>query len=63
MVDAHHFQKVLLNIVYRPLLNIHKNMIKERIKQYNKFDKKLRIFAILEDPKSLGHILFQKPKK
>lgn len=33
------------------------------IMQYNKFDKKISIFAILKDPKNLCHILSQKLKK
>jgi hypothetical protein len=63
MVDVHHFKKVPPNIVYHPLFNIHKNKIKKRITQYNKFDTKVPIFAILEDTKNLRHILPQKPKK
>jgi hypothetical protein len=35
---------------------MHKDKIKKRIMQCNKFDTKMPIFVILEDPKSLEHI-------
>jgi hypothetical protein len=52
MVDIHHFKKVFPNIVCGPLLDIHKDKIKKRIMQYNKFDTKVPIFVIPKDPKS-----------
>jgi hypothetical protein len=63
MVDVHHFKKAPPNILCWPLLDIHKDKIKKKIMQYNKFDTKVPIFAIPKDPKSLGHILPQKPRK
>jgi hypothetical protein len=62
-VDVHHFKKVPPNIVYQPFSNIHKDEIKKKIMQYNKFDTKMLIFAFLEDPKSPRHILLWKSKK
>jgi hypothetical protein len=62
-VNIHHFKRTPPNIVYQPLSYIHKDKIKKRITQYNKFDTKVEIFAILEDPKNPGHILPCKPKK
>jgi hypothetical protein len=63
MVDVHHFKKVPPNIVCWPFLDIHKDEIKKRITQYNKFDMKVPIFATPKDSKSLGHILPQKLRK
>ncbi len=51
-VDLHRFKLAPPNIVYQPFLDIHKDKIKKRITQYNKFDTKVPIFAILKDPKN-----------
>jgi hypothetical protein len=37
-IKVHHFKRARANIVYRPFLDIHKDDIKKRIVQYNKFD-------------------------
>lgn len=39
-----------LEIIYRPFSKEHVNEIKTWITMYNKFDMKVPIFAILEDP-------------
>jgi hypothetical protein len=51
------------NIVYCPLLNIHKDEIFKKITQYNKFDTKVPIFAIHEDLHNVYHITPRKSKK
>jgi len=56
MVCVHCLKKVPPNIIYRPFSDIHKDEIKKGIMQCNKFDTKVSIFAILEDPKSIEHI-------
>jgi hypothetical protein len=50
------------NIVYRPLSNVHMDKIKKRIVQYNKYDTKVSIFTILEDPKNPNCILPHEPR-
>jgi hypothetical protein len=62
-IDVHHFKRALPNIVYLPLSNIHKDEIKKRITQYNKFDTKVPIFMIPKDPHNANHIIPHKPKK
>ncbi len=62
-IDVHRFKRALPNILYRPLSDIHKDEIKERITQYNKFDTKVPIFAIPEDPLNVDHITLCKSKK
>ncbi len=61
-IDVHCFKRTPPNIVYHPLLNIHKDKIK-KITQYNKFDTKVPIFAFHEDPHNADHITPHKPKK
>jgi hypothetical protein len=46
-IDVHHFKRTTPNIVYCPLSDIHKD--KKKITQYNRFDTKVPIFAILEN--------------
>jgi hypothetical protein len=60
-VDLHRFKIAPPNIVYQPFLDIHKDKIKKRITQYNKFDTKVPVFVILKDPKN--QILPRKLKK
>jgi hypothetical protein len=62
-IDVHCFKKTHSNIVYRPLSDIHKEEIKKKITQYNKFDTKVPIFEIPEDPHNADHITPQKLKK
>ncbi len=62
-IDVHCYNRTPANIVYHPLLDIHKDEIKKRITQYNKFDTKVPIFAILEDPLNVDHIILRKSKK
>jgi hypothetical protein len=62
-IDVHHFKKTPPNIVYCPLSDIHKDEIKKRITQYNKFDTKVPIFVIPEDLHNANHIIPRKPKK
>ncbi len=51
MVDIHHFKRTPPNIVCQPLLDIHKDEIKKRITQYDKFHMKVPIFVIPRTPK------------
>jgi hypothetical protein len=62
-IDVHRFKRAPPNIVYYLLSNIHKNEIKNKITQYNKFDTKMPIFAILKDPHNADHITFHKLNK
>jgi hypothetical protein len=62
-INVHHFKITPPNIVYCPLLDIHKDGIKKIITQYNKFDTKVPIFAILEDLHNANHITPCKLKK
>jgi hypothetical protein len=62
-IDIRCLKKTRPNIVYCPLSYIHKDEIKKKITQYNKFDTKLPIFAILEDPHNADHIIPRKSKK
>jgi hypothetical protein len=62
-IDVHHFKRAPPNIVYRPLLDIHKDDIKKIITQYNRFDTKVPIFVIHEDLQNANHIIPQKSKK
>lgn len=55
-IDVRHFKRALPNIVYCALSDIHKDEIKKRITQYNKFDTKMPIFAIPEDLHNADHI-------
>jgi hypothetical protein len=48
-IDVHRFKRAPPNIVYHPLLDIHKDEFLKRITQYNKFDTKVPIIAIHED--------------
>ncbi len=50
IVKVHHFKRAFANIVYYPFLDIHKDDIKKRIMQYNKFDTEKPIYVILENP-------------
>lgn len=62
-IDVHRYNRAPANIVYHLLLDIHKDEIKKRITQYNRFDTKVPIFAIHEDPLNVDHIILQKSKK
>jgi hypothetical protein len=62
-IDVHCFKRAPPNIVYCLLIDIHKDEIKKRITQYNKFDTKMPIFVILEDLHNAKHITPCKPKK
>jgi RecJ-like exonuclease len=62
-IDVHFFKRAIPNIVYHPLSDIHKDEIKTRITQYNKFDTKVPIFAILEEAQNADHITFHKLRK
>jgi hypothetical protein len=57
------FKRLPLKIVYHPFSKEHVNEIKMQIIMYNKFDTKVPIFAISEDPKRLNCILPCCPKK
>jgi hypothetical protein len=45
-----HFKRSPLEIIYHPFSKEHVNKIKTQITIYNKFDTKVPIFTILEDP-------------
>ncbi len=51
-IEVYIFKQSPPNIIYRPFLNIHVDEIKKTIVQYNKYDTKVSIFAIPEDPKN-----------
>jgi hypothetical protein len=57
------FKRSPPKIVYRPFSRKHVNEIKTRIIVYNKFDTKVPIFMILDDPKRPNCILPHRPKK
>ncbi len=50
-VDVHCFKITPPKIVYQPFSDIHKDKVKKKITQYNKFDTKVPIFVIIKDPK------------
>jgi hypothetical protein len=62
-IDVHYFKRAPPNIVYRPLSDIHKGDFFIKITQYNKFDAKVPIFAILEDSHNAKNNIPRKPKK
>jgi hypothetical protein len=62
-IDVHRFKRAPPNIVYCPFSNIHTDEIKKKITTYDKFDTKVPIFAILEDPHNVDHITLHKSKK
>jgi len=62
-IDVHCFKRAPPNIVYHPFLDIHKDEIFLKITQYNMFDTKVPIFAILKDPHNVNHITPHKLKK
>jgi hypothetical protein len=61
-IDVHRFKKTPANIVYHPLLDIHKDEIKKRITQCHKSNTKVPIFAILDDLLNVDHITPRKSK-
>ncbi len=62
-IDFHCFKITPPNIVYCPLSDIHKDGVKKIITKYNKFDTKVPIFAIHEDPHNANHVTPCKPQK
>jgi hypothetical protein len=62
-IDVHCFKRTPPNIVYHPLLDIHKDDFFKKITQYNKFDTKVPIFAIPKDSHNVTRIIPCKPKK
>jgi hypothetical protein len=62
-INVHRFKRAPPNIVYYLLSDIHKNEIKNKITQYNKFDTKMPIFAIPKDLHNADHITLHKLNK
>ncbi len=61
-IEVYRFKWFPPNIIYRPFSNVHVDKIKKKIVQYNKYDTKASIFAILKDQKIPNCILLCKPK-